>query len=887
MPWTGAPGCSPAGRRCPVGNFYEPTVLADVPADSRCSARRSSARWRRSPRSPTTRMPSPRPMHRVRPGRVRLHRRPDPDAPGRRGDGVRDGRCHRHRVQPRGTVRGVKQSGFGRRAASRASTSTSRPSTSASRCDLRRRRGLLDLPNPPHGGAPDGGLSLMSTSTSTWHATRVGAMDRRRSVAALLEARRGAEARGPARRAGSGPPASTCSTPPSVGVALRRARPPGGSERRRQDDDGPADGAQRGPVRGTRRLPSSTTRRPSSSGSSRSRPPRQPSRRDSTPPPRRRPRVRAVFEAEDPDRRGSRGRPGAHPLRHRRLPLRAGYALRLHIHESNQQTDPDEVAGVAAAVGGVRRAPARAHRLPRRCRSRTTSATRPSASRSSPRRSRTCPRVRVPRRVHLGRRPRGPRGGPPHAHPRPARLLGARLRGRPGHHPVEQGEHRLREHLVYDLGSVRRFRRWAVITVEKNRHGQAGRARRCRRTSSTGALPRGAGRQRAPHRGAHLHDVTRASHSRLHVRQAERRQWARSLPFRRRPGLDRSIGTQALDVIARNRDRFTVAAASAGGTSGLLARQAVEHESPRGRGPGRGRGRARGRGRGGGSRRAPGLRPRGRRRDDAATVAAGRGADVVLNGITGSIGLRPTSRRWGGVDLAWPTRSRSSSAGPSSGRLPGPTRSCWSTPSTAPSPRACAAGGRPRCGGSSSPRAGSVPGRSRAQPTDVTPEQALAHLNFSMGRVITTNSATLVSRDSRSPRRTCSSTCRSTGSTSSCTRSSRSTRWSSSTTGRRSLSSARRGCSCPSPSACPASERLEDVDEPCDWTRAQSWEPHPLDDDAFPRCGSRATSARPRHVPGRLQRRERGARRRLPRRRDPLHRHRRHRRARRGGAHWE
>ena len=28
--------------------------------------------------------------------------------------------------------------------------------------------------------------------------------------------------------------------------------------------------------------------------------------------------------------------------------------------------------------------------------------------------------------------------------------------------------------------------------------------------------------------------------------------------------------------------------------------------------------------------------------------------------------------------------------------------------------------------------------------------------------------------------------------------------------------------------------RLADVDEPCDWTRAQSWQFHPLDDDAFP-----------------------------------------------------
>jgi 1-deoxy-D-xylulose-5-phosphate reductoisomerase len=29
-------------------------------------------------------------------------------------------------------------------------------------------------------------------------------------------------------------------------------------------------------------------------------------------------------------------------------------------------------------------------------------------------------------------------------------------------------------------------------------------------------------------------------------------------------------------------------------------------------------------------------------------------------------------------------------------------------------------------------------------------------------------------------------------------------------------------------------ERLEDVDVPCDWTAAQTWEFHPLDDEAFP-----------------------------------------------------
>ena len=97
-----------------------------------------------------------------------------------------------------------------------------------------------------------------------------------------------------------------------------------------------------------------------------------------------------------------------------------------------------------------------------------------------------------------------------------------------------------------------------------------------------------------------------------------------------------SIGTQAIDVIARNPDRFTVTGVSArGGDPAALARQAV------------------------------GLRARAVAVADpaaapelcaalagsgievlvgpqAATELAGRGADVVLNGITGSVGLGPT-----------------------------------------------------------------------------------------------------------------------------------------------------------------------------------------------------------------------------------------------------
>ena len=45
--------------------------------------------------------------------------------------------------------------------------------------------------------------------------------------------------------------------------------------------------------------------------------------------------------------------------------------------------------------------------------------------------------------------------------------------------------------------------------------------------------------------------------------------------LRRHPRVHGSIGTQALDVISRNPERFVVAALSAGGNIDLLAQQAV------------------------------------------------------------------------------------------------------------------------------------------------------------------------------------------------------------------------------------------------------------------------------------------------------------------------
>ncbi|MBD3782320.1 MAG: 1-deoxy-D-xylulose-5-phosphate reductoisomerase, partial [Micrococcales bacterium] len=101
-----------------------------------------------------------------------------------------------------------------------------------------------------------------------------------------------------------------------------------------------------------------------------------------------------------------------------------------------------------------------------------------------------------------------------------------------------------------------------------------------------------------------------------------------------------SIGTQALEVVAAHPDRFRVVALSAGGNTALLAEQAAATRAPLV---------AAARGSAEELRAAlaaasgdPGHRPEVVVGDDAATVAASCGADVVLNGVTGAIGLRPT-----------------------------------------------------------------------------------------------------------------------------------------------------------------------------------------------------------------------------------------------------
>ncbi|MGW2095523.1 1-deoxy-D-xylulose-5-phosphate reductoisomerase [Promicromonospora sukumoe] len=295
-----------------------------------------------------------------------------------------------------------------------------------------------------------------------------------------------------------------------------------------------------------------------------------------------------------------------------------------------------------------------------------------------------------------------------------------------------------------------------------------------------------------------------------------------------------SIGTQAVDVIGRNPDRFRVDALSAGGSDlPLLARQAATLGV-----------------------RAVAVADAAARPaltallseagadgvevlagPDAATELAGRGSDVVLNGITGSVGLRPTLAALdAGSTLALANKESLVVGGAlvkAAVRHEGQIVPVDSEHS--------AIAQSLRSGASSEVRklvvtasGGPFRGRSRDELRDVTPAQALRHPNFAMGRVVTTNSATLVNKGLEvieahllfdlpfsaidvvvHPQQMIhsmvefvdGSTIAQAGPP-------------------RMLVPIALGLSWP--------DRLPDVDVGIDWTQAASWEFLPLDDDAFP-----------------------------------------------------
>ena len=87
---------------------------------------------------------------------------------------------------------------------------------------------------------------------------------------------------------------------------------------------------------------------------------------------------------------------------------------------------------------------------------------------------------------------------------------------------------------------------------------------------------------------------------------------------------------------------------------------------------------------------------------DASTTLAAREADVVVNGITGAIGLEPTlAALRAGTTLALANKESLIIGGPLVKALAGPARSCPSTASTPRSPSACAEAAPTRCAGSS------------------------------------------------------------------------------------------------------------------------------------------------------------------------------------------
>ncbi len=208
-----------------------------------------------------------------------------------------------------------------------------------------------------------------------------------------------------------------------------------------------------------------------------------------------------------------------------------------------------------------------------------------------------------------------------------------------------------------------------------------------------------------------------------------------------------SIGTQALDVIARNGFRVAGLAAG-GGRPDLLARQAAETGAPTvavadpAALPALREALA-----------VLGLAPEVLVGPDGVAELAGRSCDIVLNGITGALGLTSTLETLkAGTTLALANKESLIIGGPLVKRLAKPgqilpvdsehsalAQCLWAAGPTGYRPEAVrklvvtASGGPFR-------------GRRRADLADVTPEMALNHPTWNMGPVITINSATLVNK---------------------------------------------------------------------------------------------------------------------------------------------
>jgi 1-deoxy-D-xylulose-5-phosphate reductoisomerase len=181
-----------------------------------------------------------------------------------------------------------------------------------------------------------------------------------------------------------------------------------------------------------------------------------------------------------------------------------------------------------------------------------------------------------------------------------------------------------------------------------------------------------------------------------------------------------SIGTQALEVVRANPDRFRVVGLTAGGGNPRLFEEQCAEFRPARSGLG----------------------------EEASVEIAGLPCDVVLNGITGAVGLRPTVAALdAGNTLALANKESLIIGGPlvTTRAKPGQIVPVDSEHSAlAQCLRGGAADEVRRLVLTAS--GGPFRGRSREQLHEVTPEQALAHPTWSMGPFVTVNSATLVNK---------------------------------------------------------------------------------------------------------------------------------------------
>lgn len=183
-----------------------------------------------------------------------------------------------------------------------------------------------------------------------------------------------------------------------------------------------------------------------------------------------------------------------------------------------------------------------------------------------------------------------------------------------------------------------------------------------------------------------------------------------------------SIGTQALEVISANPDRFELVAIAAGSNGDLLEAQRAKFNLEH---------------------------PFAVLGAEAATrIVEEVDADVVVNGITGSIGLSPTlATLRSGKTLALANKESLIVGGSLVKNLARPGQIVPVDSEHSALAQAL------RSGTANEVRkliltasGGPFRGFTRAQLETVTPAQALAHPTWVMGRVVTTNSATLVNK---------------------------------------------------------------------------------------------------------------------------------------------